>query len=64
MNSRRLIIEQTEMEPGRSSTESKSNAPTMKANGHLSCNKNTRITSLGAKGANKCDLKCGVFILE
>lgn len=63
MNSCRLIIQQMEMESGRSSSKSKSTT-TVKANGHLSRNKNRRITPLWAKEANKSDLKCGVFILE
>lgn len=61
MNSCRLIIQQMEMESG---TKSNSKATTIKANGHLSRNQNTRITSLWAKEANKSDLRCGTFILE
>lgn len=64
MNSCKLITQQMEMESGRSSSKSKSNAATVKANGHLSSNKNRRIASLWAKEANKSDLKWGIFILE
>lgn len=45
-------------------SKSKSNATMIKANGHLSRNKNAGLASLWANKAHKRDLKSGIFILD